>query len=190
MLIVFVIALLGALLFSALALPIPWLIGPIFSVLIAQFFIKAPLKWPALLRNIGLIIVGVAIGQQFDLSLFVNFRSLLFFMVIVNVLLFAFCLGIAWVISRMTGLTFKTAVAANVPGGLSQLVLFAEEEGDVNLTAVTYFHIVRVLGVVMLIPFLISGNVVSGGTIPLTANSWKVIVLILIAAAVIPIGKK
>ena len=95
MLLVFIIALLGALLFNMLSLPIPWLIGPIFSVLIAQFFIKDRLRWPAVLRNTGLIIVGVAIGQQFDLALFTDFKSLLFFMVIVNILLFGFCLGIA-----------------------------------------------------------------------------------------------
>ncbi|MER2038020.1 MAG: AbrB family transcriptional regulator [Solibacillus sp.] len=192
MLLVFIIALIGALIFSALSLPIPWLIGPIFSVLIAQFFIKdrAHLRWPAILRNIGLVIVGVAIGQQFDLGLFQNFQSLLLFMVIVNLVLFGFCLGIAWGVSRMTGLTFKTSVAANVPGGLSQLVLFAEEEGDVNLTAVTYFHIVRVLGVVLLIPFLVSGHVVSGSSIPITADSWQVVALILLAAALVPIGRK
>ena len=190
MLLVFLIALIGAFLFNALSLPIPWLIGPIFSVLIAQFFIKDRLRWPAVLRNTGLIIVGVAIGQQFDLALFTDFKSLLFFMVIVNILLFGFCLGIAWMISRTTGLTFKTAVAANVPGGLSQLVLFAEEEGDVNLTAVTYFHIIRVLGVVLLIPFLVSGHVVGGGSIPITSNSWQVVLLILFAAALVPFGKK
>ncbi|MGN7476979.1 AbrB family transcriptional regulator [Solibacillus silvestris] len=190
MLLVFIIALIGALIFSALSLPIPWLIGPIFSVLIAQFFIKDRLSWPAVLRNAGLIIVGVAIGQQFDFALFSNFRSLVFFMIIVNLLLFAFCLGIAWVIARTTGLTFKTAVAANVPGGLSQLVLFAEEEGDVNLTAVTYFHIVRVLGVVLLIPFLVSGNIVGGASIPLTAEVWQVALLILLSAVLVPIGQK
>ena len=91
MLLVFIIALIGASLFNALSLPIPWLIGPIFSVLIAQFFIKDRLRWPAVLRNTGLIIVGVAIGQQFDLALFTDFKSLLFFMVIVNILLFGFC---------------------------------------------------------------------------------------------------
>lgn len=190
MLLVSIIALLGALLFNALSLPIPWLLGPIFSVLIVQFFIKDRLKWPAVLRNTGLIIVGVAIGQQFDLALFQNFQSLLIFMVIVNILLFGFCLGIAWVVSRITGLTFKTSVAANVPGGLSQLVLFAEEEGDVNLTAVTYFHIVRVIGVVLLIPFLVSGHVVGGGTIPISADSWQVVLLILFAAVLVPIGIK
>ena len=190
MLLVFVIALIGALLFSALSLPIPWLIGPIFSVLIAQFFIKDRLKWPAVLRNTGLVIVGVAIGQQFDFALFSDFKSLLFFMIIVNVLLFAFCLGIAWIIARSTGLTFKTAVAANVPGGLSQLVLFAEEEGDVHLTAVTYFHIVRVLGVVLLIPFLVSGHVVGGASIPLTWDVWQVVLVILLAAVAVPLGRK
>lgn len=189
MFLAFIIALIGALLFSALSLPIPWLIGPIFFVLIAQFFIKDRLRWPAALRNTGLIIVGVAIGQQFDFGLFTDFKSLMLFMVVVNILLFLFCLGIAWVISRTTGLTFKTAVAANVPGGLSQLVLFAEEEGDVNLTAVTYFHIVRVLGVVLLIPFLVSGNVVGGASIPLTFDVWQVVLLIILAAALVPIGQ-
>ncbi|MBD8032730.1 AbrB family transcriptional regulator [Solibacillus merdavium] len=190
MFLAFIIALIGALLFSALSLPIPWLIGPIFSVLIAQFFIKDRLRWPATLRNTGLIIVGVAIGQQFDFALFSDFQSLMLFMVIVNILLFLFCLGIAWGISRTTGLTFKTAVAANVPGGLSQLVLFAEEEGDVNLTAVTYFHIVRVLGVVLLIPFLVSGNVAGGASIPLTMDVWQVVLLIILSAALVPIGQK
>lgn len=190
MILVFIIALIGALLFSALSLPIPWLLGPIFSVLIAQFFIKDRLRWPAVLRNVGLIIVGVAIGQQFDLTLFSDFKSLLVAMVIINFILFGFCLGIAWVISKTMGLSFKTSVAANVPGGLSQLVLFAEEEGDVNLTAVTYFHIIRVLGVVLLIPFLVSGHVASGGGIPISADVWQVVVLILLSAALVPLGKK
>ena len=139
MLLVFVIALIGALLFSALSLPIPWLIGPIFSVLIAQFFIKDRLRWPAVLRNTGLVIVGVAIGQQFDFALFSDFKSLLFFMVIVNILLFAFCLGIAWIIARSTGLTFKTAVAANedvVLGSRRQDRIQMRRDGDGGLVGV------------------------------------------------------
>ena len=161
MILVFIIAFIGALIFSALSLPIPWLLGPIFSVLIAQFFIKNRLRWPTVLRNMGLIVVGVAIGEQFDLGMFQNFHSILLFMIIVNILLFGLCFGLAWVVSRMTGMPFKTSVIANVPGGLSQIIVFAEEESDVNLSEVTYFHIVRVLGVVLLIPFLISGAVLS-----------------------------
>ena len=95
MLLVFVIALIGAFLFNALSLPIPWLLGPIFSVLVAQFFIKDRLRWPVILRNTGLIVVGLSIGQQFDLGLFQNFHELFLFMIIVNLLLFGFCLGMA-----------------------------------------------------------------------------------------------
>jgi uncharacterized protein len=190
MFLVFIIALVGALVFNVLSLPIPWLLGSIFSVLIAQFFIKDRLRWPVVLRNTGLVIVGVAIGQQFDLGMFQNFHSLLLFMLIVNIVLFGFCLGLAWVVSRITGMTFKTSVVANVPGGLSQIVVFAEEESDVNITEVTYFHIVRVLGVVLLIPFLISGHAVSGGKIPITVDSWQVVILIVVAAACVPLGKK
>lgn len=190
MLRVFIIALIGALIFNMLALPIPWLLGPIFAVLVAQFFIKKRLRWPVVLRNSGLIVVGLSIGQQFNLGLFQNFHELIVYMILVNVLLFAFCFTMAWVVSRITGMSMKTSVVANVPGGLSQIVLFAEEEKDVNLTEVTYFHIIRVLGVVLLIPFLISGHTVSGGTIPLTTDFWKVILLVLVAAALVPIGKK
>ncbi len=190
MLLVFVIALIGAFLFNALSLPIPWLLGPIFSVLVAQFFIKDRLRWPVILRNTGLIVVGLSIGQQFDLGLFQNFHELFLFMIIVNLLLFGFCLGMAWIVSRVTGMSFKTSVVANVPGGLSQIVVFAEEEEDVNLTQVTYFHIIRVLGVVLLIPFLISGHAVSGGKVPITTDSWQVVLLIIVAAALVPLGKK
>ena len=190
MILVFIIAFIGALIFSALSLPIPWLLGPIFSVLIAQFFIKNHLRWPTVLRNTGLIVVGVAIGQQFDLAMFQNFYSILLFMIIVNILLFGLCFGLAWVVSRMTGMPFKTSVIANVPGGLSQIIVFAEEESDVNISEVTYFHIVRVLGVVLLIPFLISGHAVSGGKIPITVDSWQVVILIVVAAACVPLGKK
>ena len=190
MILVFIIAFIGALIFSALSLPIPWLLGPILSVLIAQFFIKDRLRWPTVLRNIGLIVVGVSIGQQFDLGLFKNFHSILLFMIIVNILLFGLCLVLAWGVSRITEMPFKTSIIANVPGGLSQIVVFAEEESDVNLTEVTYFHIVRVLGVVLLIPFLISGHAVSGGKVPITIDSWQVILLIVVAAAFVPLGKK
>lgn len=190
MLLVFFIALIGALIFNALSLPIPWLLGSIFAVLIAQFFIKDRLRWPVVLRNIGLIVVGVTIGQQFDFGMFQNLGSLILFMVIVNIVLFGFCFGMAWVVSRTTGMSFKTSFVANVPGGLSQIVIFAEEEKDVNVTEVTYFHIIRVLGVVLLIPFLISGHAVSGERVPITVDSWHVLVLLLVAAALVPIGKK
>ncbi|MER2000844.1 MAG: AbrB family transcriptional regulator, partial [Lysinibacillus sp.] len=71
------IALIGAVVFQYVHLPIPWLLGPIVVVMLAQFRIGDVMKWPAIIRNIGLIILGVAIGQQFDVSIMSNAGNLL-----------------------------------------------------------------------------------------------------------------
>ena len=141
------------------------MLGPLFAVLIMQFFVKWELSWPPIFRNIGLVIVGVAIGQAFDITLFSGMGMLLVYMVVINIILMICCTGIAFVAHRFTGLSFKTALTASVPGGLSQLVLFAEEEEDIDLAVVTFFHVIRVIAVVMFIPFLISGHILSGGEV-------------------------
>ena len=66
--VVFLLYLMGALVFEALHLPILWLLGPIFILLCAQFVVGQHLMWPAILRNTGLVIVSVAIGQQFNVD--------------------------------------------------------------------------------------------------------------------------
>lgn len=187
---VFIIALIGAVLFSLLSLPIPWMLGPLCTVLVAQFFIKRELSWPPLLRNIGLLVVGVAIGQAFDLGLFQQAGLLLLAMVVINGLLIAFCLALAWLAVKTAGIPMKTAVAASVPGGLSQLVLFAEEERDVDLAVVTYFHVVRVVAVVLLIPFFVSGHIVSNVEVAFHGSWWQLGLLVAIAALTVPLGKK
>lgn len=180
----------GALLFQRLSWPIPWLLGPLFAVLLMQFFVKWELNWPPILRNIGLIIVGVAIGQAFDIALFSGMGMLLVFMVVINIILMLCCAGIAWVAHRFTGLSFKTALTASVPGGLSQLVLFAEEEEDIDLAVVTFFHVVRVIAVVMFIPFLISGHILSGGGDAWTGSWLALLVLLIAATASVWVGRK
>lgn len=187
---VLIIAVIGAVLFSVLSLPIPWMLGPLFAVLVAQFFIKSELRWPTVFRNLGLLLVGVAIGQAFELSLFKNIGPLLFYMFVINIVLMLFCLMLAWLSAKTANIPLKTAVLSSVPGGLSQLVVFAEEEKDTDLAVVTYFHVVRVIAVVMLIPFFVSGHVVSGADIGFSGVWWQLGVLIIAAACVVPIAKK
>lgn len=178
------IALAGALAFSFLHFPVPWLLGSIFTVLISQFIIQGELSWPPILRNIGLIIVGVAIGQQFDLSLFNGMGTLLLYMAALNIGLIAFAVILAIWTARWTGMSLKTSLTASIPGGLSQFVLFAEEEKDVDLAVVTFFHIIRVVAVVLVIPFIVSGHIVTNGGQPAVFDLWLIPVFILAACSV------
>ncbi|MGM9944653.1 MAG: AbrB family transcriptional regulator [Lysinibacillus sp.] len=186
---VFAIAFIGAIVFDFFHLPIPWLLGPIFTVLLSQFIVRSDLAWPPILRNTGLVIVGVAIGQQFDLSLFNGMGKLIIYMFIINIILLLCSIFIAIWTSRWANMTLKTSLTGSIPGGLSQLVLFAEEEQDIDLAAVTFFHVVRVVAVVLVIPFIISGHVVTGSANDGVLSGSLVIVLIL-AACSVWLGKK
>lgn len=181
-------AILGAILFQLLHVPIPWLLGPIVAVMLAQFRLRRLMQWPSVLRNAGLVILGVSIGQQFNISIINNAGEILLAIVFVNVILLAFSVLLAYLIAKWTGLTMKTSITATVPGGLSQLVLFAEEENDIPLAVVTYFHVVRVISVVILVPFIVSGHVVKDVTIG-QGVSLGLMILIVVAACMVYIGK-
>ena len=181
---VLLLAVAGSLVFDFLHLPLPWLLGSISAVLISQFLVQGELSWPAVLRNTGLLIVGVAIGQQFDLSLFNGVGLLLLYMALLNVALLIFTIALAVWTSRWTGMPLKTSLTGSIPGGLSQLVLFAEEEKDVDLAAVTFFHVVRVVAVVLVIPFIVSGHIVTDGGQGVAFNPWLIAVFGLAACSV------
>lgn len=180
MLKVLVLAIIGGYIFSWMHIPIPWMLGPIFSILIAQFLYKGTLVWSPKLRDFGLVIVGVAIGEQFNLSLFSGIGILLLYMFLLNVILIASSILLGFGLSKWSKLSLKSTILGTIPGGLGQIVVFAEEEKDVDLAAITYFHIVRLLLVVVVIPFIVSGHMISKPTtnVPMT---FSLVALILIA---------
>ncbi|WP_338451364.1 AbrB family transcriptional regulator [Niallia oryzisoli] len=177
---VFLLAVIGGYVFSLLHIPIPWMLGPIFSIITAQFFYKGALSWSPRLQDIGIVIVGIAIGEQFNLSLFRSTGILLLYMFLLNIILIASSIALAFVLSKWSRLSLKSMILGTIPGGLGQILLFAEEEKDVDLAAITYFQIVRLLLVVVVIPFIVSGHIVSksAANIPM---SYSLILLFLLS---------
>lgn len=171
---VFVIALIGGFLFEMCSIPIPWMLGPLFSVLAAQFFIRAPLKWPLPIRNIGLVILGITIGQNFSLSILHTITNMFGYMIFFNIVFIALCLLLAYITFKWTNMSLSTAITASVPGALGQIIVFAEEQKNIDVATVTYFHIIRVLAVVGVVPFIVSGHVVKGEVIADSSPLWAV----------------
>ena len=172
----------GAWLFVLLHLPVPWMLGPLFTVLISQFFIKVEMYWPVQLRNVGLVVVGASIGQMFLFEIFVKSGWLILFMVVINVALTIASVIMAIGVQKMGNISLKTALTCTVPGGLSQIVIFAEEEKDIDIAVVTYFHVIRVISIVLLIPFILSGHVVQGERSFFAVESIGPLALLLLAA--------
>lgn len=177
MLKVLILSLIGGYLFSLLHIPIPWMLGPIVFVMTAQFFYKGPLIWSGKLPEIGIAIVGTVIGIQFNVALFSMMGSISLYIVVLNIILIAGAIGIAYCTSKWTKMPMKTAVLGSMPGGLSQILIFAEEEKVEEIGFILYFQVIRLLLVVVFVPFIVAGPTVSNvpSDANFTVNLWLLI---------------
>lgn len=189
---VLIIALIGGALFSFLHIPIPWMLGPLVFVLCSQFIFQQ-LIWPKSFRNTGLIIVGVTIGEAFVVELFLQRQmlELSLYLISLNIALLGFAFFMSFLLQKWTGQSFMNAVVCSVPGGLSQIVTFAEEQKNIDLAVVTYFHVIRVLAVVTVIPFIISPHSVQTTPIPWQLEQIPALLLLLVCSALfVPVARK
>lgn len=187
---VLVSALIGVLLFHLCHFPMPWLLGPIFAVMISQLTIRTSWGWPSWLRNSGLVLLGAAIGEAFTRAAFTNLGHYLFYMLVLNIVLVLFCVLLAVVTQKVTGLSFITALTASIPGGLSQSITFAEEHREIEIGAVTYIQMIRVLTIVSIVPFIVSGQLVPTVVEQEASPLWQLAAYILLAFAAVPLGKR
>ncbi|MRN54497.1 AbrB family transcriptional regulator [Paenibacillus monticola] len=148
-------ALTGGALFMLLHLPIPWLLGPMIATLIGSNIAKKYYVWPGPIRNTGMIIVGYTIGLSLTASALREMARQLPSMLLMTVLLLLFCAGIALVVSKISGINYKTILLGSIPGGLTQMLVLAEETEDINLTVVTVIQVVRLMMIIVCVPLLI-----------------------------------
>ena len=87
--------------------------------------------------------------------------SILFYMITLNVILIGGSIGIAYLTSKWANIPMKAAVLGAIPGGLGQIVVFAEEEKVEEIGVISYFQVIRLLLVVVFVPFIVAGQVMS-----------------------------
>ena len=178
-LITLVTALAGGGIFMLLHLPLPWLLGPMIAVLIGSNLRKQVYVWPGQVRNTGMIIVGYTIGLSLTGSALGEMARQLPSMLMMTTLLLLFCAGIAGVVSKVSGTNYKTILLGSIPGGLTQMLVLAEETEDINLTVVTVIQVVRLMMIIICVPLLIYSPLFAGagGTdstplLSVTAADW------------------
>ncbi|TXK73514.1 AbrB family transcriptional regulator [Paenibacillus sp. N3.4] len=149
------IAMIGGYLFAWMHMPIPWLLGPMISVLLASKWGKLSLTWPSYLRDTGILIVGYSIGLSLTKAAFIEISHQLPSMLLMTVALITLCAVVAYVISKVTGVSFPTMMTASIPGGLSQMITLAEEFKNIDITLVTFFQVIRLMMIVFIVPLLV-----------------------------------
>ncbi|WP_219838055.1 AbrB family transcriptional regulator [Paenibacillus sp. R14(2021)] len=149
------ITLAGAVLFKLIHIPLPWLLGPMFGALIGINAIPQRIAWPSPLRSTGMIIVGYTIGLSLTAAALQEMAGQLPYMLLMTVILLLYCGGIAYLVSKVSGMGFKTALMGSVPGGLSQILILAEETEGINITAVTVTQVIRLMMIVICVPLIV-----------------------------------
>ncbi|MFB6466357.1 AbrB family transcriptional regulator [Cytobacillus sp. Hz8] len=148
-------ALFGGFLFSVIGIPIPWLLGPMIMVLIGSNVLKHRYLWSGRIRNCGMIIVGYTIGLSMTTAALLSMVHQLPAMIVMTLLLVVMCGGMAYLFSKFSGIDFPTLLMGSIPGGLTQMIILAEETKDTNLTIVTVFQVIRLMMIIITVPFLI-----------------------------------
>ncbi len=145
----------GVLAFHALHLPLPWLLGPIFSCLIAAL-LGANLRGVAIINDAMRSVLGVAVGATFTVTLLLSMTAMWTTLVLIPVMVFLIGLiGVPY-FQRLWGFDFATSYYSAMPGGLQDMLAFGEEAGG-DVRALSLIHATRVMVIVAALPFVLQG---------------------------------
>ena len=106
-------------------------------------------------RNAAQIGMGMTIASHIDGSLLRSMLNIIPALVLSTIFILASTSLLAWTLARFTGWHPKTCILSTSAGGLSQMVVIAEEEGSDTLR-VGVLHLARYLSIIGGMPFLIS----------------------------------
>ena len=143
----------GAAAFVALRLPLPWFLGALTATLLAAV-LDLPFAAPKSLGVALRAVLGVAIGAAFTPEILSRGAPMLISLLGLLPWLALLIGGGYWFFTRRVLLDPMTAFFAAVPGGLSDMVLLAEEMGA-NTRAVTLIQLSRNILVVFALPLYI-----------------------------------
>lgn len=144
-------ALIGALIAIYLQIPLPWLLGPLFTVAALRLG-SVPIASSKILRFSGQWVIGTSLGLYFTpaiLDLVVKHWFVIIVGMLIPLVLSVFG---TWVLWRVGRTSLKTAWFSAAIGGASEMSHLAERYGG-RVDLVASAHSLRILAVVIVIPF-------------------------------------
>lgn len=149
-----IIGLLGGYLFNHLNLPLPWVLGALTFIMIWQGTTKRTIYWPNLIKNIGLIILGIYFGMYFTINTVTSVLPYLVPYIILTGILILTSIIISIFVTRWINVDKITSVFGSIPGGLTEMVI-ASEALHAKSSYVVIFQTIRLLTVLFTVPSVI-----------------------------------
>ena len=178
-----VAAAIGAVLARLAGMPLPWLLGSLFATALVGL-LGAPIQPIRYGRTVGQVVIGSAIGVQFNKGVVLTLLSLLHLMGAAALVSIGVGACGALLLMRLTPLDKTTAFFATVPGGVAEMVNIAPRY-RAELEPIMLAQTLRVGLIVAVAPFLVIQFAHGGtqGVAPGLIMGWPIATLLLAAAA-------
>lgn len=150
------LAFVGGYCFDKLGIYLPWMLGPLFLILIMKIKFGRYFYWPRKARSFGLVILGVQLGSSFTKPALAEMALHLPYMLFSTIAVMLFTVVTGIIIAKKLKLNLGTAMLGSFPGGLSQMVVLSEELKNVNGTVVAFMQTLRVILVISIVPWLVT----------------------------------
>lgn len=160
----------GAVLFSFLHFPIPWMLGPLFAVMFAEGFLKQTLQWPPIFFKAALIVIGFMLGSSFTHKAIAQAVYHLPLMLLTTIGTILFCLIIGIIVAKVAKIDIRTGMIGFIPGAFAQMMALSEEIEEVNTSIVGIMQLARVLLLISIIPFILTLGIFSDPNLPMTST--------------------
>lgn len=182
----FGIAFAGAFIANAFGMPIPWMLGALIFTAICRI-LGVNNGAHKNFRKTGQLIVGVSIGLYFSPQVNEVLIDQSLYIIAGSVSTVFLSIAGAWFLYKFSHQNFTTAYFASTVGGASEMVVIAERKANANLPLIASAHSLRILIVVVTIPFIyqylgIHGNLIDMGSnlpvkISITDIDWNFFLL-------------
>jgi len=181
----FLIGIAGAVVAKGIAMPLPYLLGPLLACGSAAIM-GAPLAALPYGRELGQVAVGLAIGLRFVPVVVVAIAKLLPFMLLSTILMIVATMVAALILRRLAGTDRKTAFFATAAAGLAEMAVVAHQK-SADSDTVAVVHLIRVTSIVTIVPFLVTIFGEDGGIrltpIPFRGEAIPLVALFVAGAA-------
>ncbi len=146
----------SALIADYINIPLAWFLGPMLATSIASLF-GVKIKTPKLVLSSILILLGLYIGNYIDKSLFSQIQEWFFTSLIMLFYIIFSILIVSKYLQKFSDYEEKTSIFSAAPGALGPLMILAEDEKKTDLSHVATAHLIRLIIIITVFPFIVHG---------------------------------
>ena len=141
-------------------IPLAWFLGPMIVTSIAALS-GLKILMPKIVLSFILIILGLHIGNYVDQNLFNQMINWIWTSFIMLIYIIICILVVAKYLQKFSGYSKKASIFSAAPGALGPLMILAEN-GKTDLSQVATSHLIRLIIIITVIPFIIVNNTDTG----------------------------